>query len=198
MAGLVAFWADSTYGCIEPSRLMEIAGELGFPLASFTCTYGAGLATHGDESGKQRSVAPNIIIEMGCNDDAGLTPDDAVKRMRKQSWFTCLSSYISTVGRVIFIAQPGYRQAAGFARKQKKKSEEIGQLIEGSAWTGEAARLVREELGIDTVIFDVAAEEIYVGFVRNDRGELSQDEAACRSYKDHGVEYSENGKPALW
>ena len=147
---------------------------------------------------RDQSRARYIIIEMCYNEDAGLTPDDAVKRMHKQSWFTCLSSDISAVGSVILIAQSCYREVASNMRKQKKKDEDVGQLIQESAWTGEVARIVREELGIDMVIFGVPAEEIYVGFTRDDKDELWKDEAACGSYKDHGVDYSEDCNPALW
>ena len=198
MADVVALWADSTYGCIEASRLMDVAAELDFPLSSFTCAYGAGLATRGDESAERRCVARNVVVEMGYNDDSSLSQDEAAKRMRMQPWFAHLSSSASAVERVIFIAQPGYRQVAGAARRRRNRMYEMGQLIEGSAWTAEAARLVREELGIDTFVFDVPAEEIYVGFTRDEKGELWQDKASCRAYTDHGIEYSEDGKPAMW
>ena len=84
-------------------------------------------------------------------------------------------------------------------RKGTRKSYEDGQLIEGSRWTTEAAQLVWAELKIETVVFDVPAEEIYVGFIRKGV-DLWQDEAKCRycTVKDEGVDYSEDGQPALW
>jgi len=137
---------------------------------------------------------------MGYNDDSGLSADEAVKRMRKQDWFAALSKDVTAVERVIFIVQPGYRQVAGAARKRKKSASSFtwGQLIEGSTWTTEAAKLVRGELGIETTVFDAPAEEIYAGFTRDEAGALWQDKAKCRSYTDHGIEYSEDGTPALW
>mmetsp|Transcript_17668 Transcript_17668/g.49985 ORF Transcript_17668/g.49985 Transcript_17668/m.49985 type:complete len:169 (-) Transcript_17668:120-626(-) len=137
---------------------------------------------------------------MGYNDDSGLSADEAAKRMRKQDWFATLSKDATAVERVIFIAQPGYRQVAGAARKRKKSASSFvsGQLIEGSTWTTNAAKLVREELGIEAIVFDAPAEEIYAGFIRDEAGTLWQDKTKCRFYSSHGIEYSEDGSPALW
>jgi len=136
---------------------------------------------------------------MGYNDDSGLSADEVVKRMRKQGWFAALSKDVATVELVIFIVQPAYRQVAGAPRKRKKSASFVpGQLIEGSTWTTEAAKLVREELGIKTEVFDAPAEEIFAGFTRDEEGTIWQDKTKCRSYTDHGIEYSEDGTPALW
>ena len=64
--------------------MLELATELGFPLASFACTHGAGLAVRGDESCTKRGVAQTVIIEMGYNDDSSLSAYEATKRMRKK------------------------------------------------------------------------------------------------------------------
>ena len=165
----VAFWADSTYGYIDEERISNIAVELDFPLATFTCTHGAGLATKGIESTcRDRTAAPVVIIEMGYNDESQLSKDSAVVGMRKQSWFTALKDQVSTVKRAIFIQQPAYHQVAQKTcrRRGTRKSLADGQLIEGSRWTTEAAQLVWADLKIETVVFDVPAEEIYVGFIR--------------------------------
>eukprot|EP00927_Polykrikos_kofoidii_P062788 TRINITY_DN57597_c0_g1_i1.p1 TRINITY_DN57597_c0_g1~~TRINITY_DN57597_c0_g1_i1.p1 ORF type:complete len:231 (+),score=31.29 TRINITY_DN57597_c0_g1_i1:80-772(+) len=202
MAATVALWTDSTYGYLEEKQVFDLAAELDFPLSNFVCSYGAGLITRGDEAScSQPLVMDTVIIEMGYNDDCDISADEAAKRMRKQTWFTTLVRGRSVMRRVIFISQPAYRQVAGLARgKRRKKAAPMakGELIHGSAWTEEAARLVREEFDIETHVVDIPAEEQFVGFTRNEIGELWQDEAACRSYTDHGVEYTADGSPAIW
>ena len=195
----VALWADSTYAYIDEKLIHTIAVELHFPLENFTCTYGAGLCTKGTEMpGRTRTAAPVVIIEMGYNDDdeSLLSTWDARAGMREQSWFTALKHQASTVKRVIFIQQPSYYQVA---QKTLRRKKIFGKLIEGSRWTTEAAQLVWAELKIQTVVLDVPAEEIYVGFIR--RGvDLWQDEAKCRSYtiRSEDVDYSADCQPALW
>ena len=64
----------------------------------------------------------------------------------------------------------------------------MNKLIVGSRWTTEAAQLVWAELKIQTVVFDVRAEEIYDGFIRKGDDQLWQDSTMC----------SCNAKDALW
>ena len=61
-----------------------------------------------------------------------------------------------------------------------------------------AAERVEHMLGIKAVVFDEPAEEICVGFTRDDAGELLQDITKCRSYTSQEVDYSSDGMPALW
>ena len=106
------YWADSAYGYLEERRIVELAEELEFPLARFTCKHGAGLSTKGDKTGyfieifEERSAAQVVIIEMGYNDDKKLSTGDFAKGMQKQSWFTFLKDQSSTVKHVIFILRP--------------------------------------------------------------------------------------------
>jgi hypothetical protein len=207
MATSIAYWADSTYGYLEERRIVELAEELEFPLASFKCKHGAGLCTKGDKTGyiiemPERSAAQVVIIEMGYNDDKNLSTGAFVKGMQEQSWFTVLKEQVSTVKHVIFIQQPDYHQVAQKKCRsrsaRKSPSYEDGQLIEGSRWTTEAVQRVEDMLGIKAVVFDEPAEEIFLGFTRDDAGELWQDITKCRSKTFHGVDYSSDGMPALW
>ena len=177
----VALWADSTYAYIDEELIRTIAVELHFPLENFTCTYGAGLCTNNplfEKPGRTITAAPVVIIEMGYNDDdeSLLSTWDARAGMREQSWFTALKNQASTVNRVIFIQQPSYYQVAQKTYKGKKF---MNKRIVGSTWTTEAAKLVWDELKIQTVVLDVRTEEIYDGFIRKE-GDLWQDEAKCR------------------
>ena len=111
---VVALWADSTYTHLEEARVREIAAELHFSLDNFVVTYGAGLVKKGDETASgHRAVKHTVIIEMGYNDDTSISPEKAVLEMRKRVWFQRLSVDRSLVTRVIFIAQPSYRQVRG-------------------------------------------------------------------------------------
>jgi hypothetical protein len=182
---------------VKETRIKEVASELSFPLANFACYYGAGLASKGDESGGRQGAAEMVIIEMGYNDPENMSEQDAVSKMRKQTWFKTLSQARSDIKRVVFVRQPGYRQVAG-ARKRKGTQWERGQLVPGSQWTNAAAALVHDELDIATTVLEEPGEKLYAGMEIGDDGDLWQDIATCRSYTSSGVDYDKHGKPALW
>ena len=205
-AASVALWADSTYAYLvelDESAVRRLAERAGFPLASFTCAHGAGLATRGlHASHDTYDVAETVVVEMGYNDegfDTTTLAKDAAKRsqakrkMCTQSWYITLLRESPRVRHVLFVAQPGYRQAA-----QNTSRCEWGKLIDGSALTSVAAELVAEATRIETHVLDVPAEEMYIGFVRHD-GALWQDATKCVAYKDKsGVPCSKDGQPSLW
>jgi hypothetical protein len=191
----VALWADSTYAYIVEKLIRTIAAELHFPLENFMQSDGAGLCTKGLVEGRFETAAPVVIIEMGYNDESIISTCDALVRMREQSWFTALKNQASTVKRVIFIQQPSYYQVA---QQKCRKKKIYGKIIVGSRWTTEAAQLVWAELKIQTVVFDVRAEEIYDGFIRKEGDQLWQDDTRCRSYTIDHVDYSNDDRRALW
>jgi len=176
---------------------MGIAKGLNFPLSNFAASYGAGLATKGDESSVVRKVAEVVVIEMGYNDEAAVTSDQAVSQIRKQLWFTTLAQSQSIVKLVVFVNQPSYRQVAG-ARKRKGHQWAHGDVIHGSQFVPAAAQLVESELGICTTVLDKPGEELYAGLKLCENNELWQDVSTCRSYRSHGIDYDASNQPALW
>ena len=86
---------------------------------------------------------------------------------------------------------------AGAARK-KKNNWTYGQLIQGYTWTEMAKTLVQADLGIPTFVLETPGEDFFPGMKRDENGDLWQDEAACRSYTENGVEYNKKGGLALW
>jgi len=193
----VALWSDSTYGSLDTSKVQEVAKELGFPLSNFACSYGAGLATKGDETGVRREVAGLVIVEMGYNDEQMPGSNMTVQKMRQQLWFKALSEARAAVKSIVFVRQPSYCQVAG-TRKRKCETLARGSTVHGSQLTDAAAQLVRSELGIEVSILDRPADELFAGFTLGQNGEVWQDSATCRSYTSHGVDYDASDRPALW
>eukprot|EP00747_Dinoflagellata_sp_TGD_P179381 gnl/TRDRNA2_/TRDRNA2_30107_c0_seq1.p1 gnl/TRDRNA2_/TRDRNA2_30107_c0~~gnl/TRDRNA2_/TRDRNA2_30107_c0_seq1.p1 ORF type:complete len:247 (-),score=37.04 gnl/TRDRNA2_/TRDRNA2_30107_c0_seq1:135-875(-) len=199
MAPRIALWSDSTYGALEDAKVLQLTRDLGLPLSNYCCSYGAGLVCKGDETGLRREAAEIVVIEMGYNDDGSICAEEAMKKMQKQAWFSTLSEARSVVKRVIFIQQPSYHQVAGSRKRRKKGMQwQHGAMVHGSKWNDVARKLLHEQLGVEVCVLDVRGEELYAGLTRDADGELWQDASTCRAYTSHGIEYSENGQPALW
>lgn len=201
----VALWADSTYGPFEPQDLKNLAKELGFPLTSFTCSFGGGLTCKGDFHDPAGDPADVVIIEMGYNDPHDISAQEAANRMRQRKWYGVLQAAGSRVKCVVFVNQPSYKQVCPPRPKKKKKGIQAGwvkgSLVRGSKWTNEAIYLVQEELGIPALVFDASPQELFADMFIADKWDDSvywQNEAKCRKMVNHGEAYSEDGELALW
>lgn len=194
----VALWADSTYGPLEQVNIMKMAKEMEFPLSSFTCSFGAGLTVKGDFHDPAGQPADVVIIEMGYNDENSFSPTEAIEQMRKRKWYSVLWSSAAQIKFVVFVHQPTYKQTCPPRKKKKKRATEWaeGAPVEGSKWTDEAMTLVAE-LGIPTLCLKVPAAQLFEGMLVSDEcGVVWQ--SGGRSYTEAGVDYTEEGNPALW
>ena len=139
-------------------------------------------------------------MEMGYN-DCNVTQDKAAKSMTKQAWFQALAAGAGQVQRVIFIAQPSYHLCVMRPSGKKKSSNclNLGDMVAPPSWIVDAAvELVQRELHLETHVLIRPAEELYVGFCRDEAGELWQDASTCKTYTEHAVIYAANGEKALW
>jgi len=194
----VALWADSSYGPLESVDVLKLAKELEFPLSSFTCSFGAGLTVKGDFHDPAGKPADIVFIEMGYNDEGGIAPAEAGRRMRLRKWYTVLRDATSQVKFVIFVEQPTYKQTTPPKKKKKRPlpAWTPGAAVEGSKWTREAMALV-EELGLQPLCLQVPAEELFEGMLATDAAGVVW-QTGGRSYTEAGVDYAEGGELAMW
>lgn len=198
----VALWTDSTYYALQETDMLKLAHEMDFPLATFTCSYDAGLTVVGCDNHAGNATpkpADVVIIEMGYNDDSNLAENKVAFKMRKQTWYRVLAESTSIVKFVIFIHEPTYRQVCPPASKKQMKKWMKGTTVEGSKYTDEAMELC-QELGIPALCLKASsAEELYEGMLTTDEsGVVWQTEGACRSYTSEGNSFTADGQIALW
>jgi len=183
---------------LEQDDLIRLAGDLHFPLCSFTSSFGGGLTVKGDFHDPAGQPAEVVFIEMGYNDDNNISPEEAVRRMRHRKWYNVLKAAASHVKFVILVHQPSYRQTCPPKKKKKRPPPAWthGALVEGSKWTDEAMKLV-EELGIQAICLRTSPEELFGGMLVADAAGAAW-QAGGRSYTQHGIDYTEGGDLALW
>jgi hypothetical protein len=184
---------------LEEVNILKIAADLNFPLSSFTPSFGAGLTQKGDFHDPAGKPADIVIIEMGYNDEGKLSPAEAVNRMRQRKWYTVLRDAYEQVKFVIFVNQPNYKQVCPPKKAKYKKNWVYGALVEGSKWTDQAVQVVQQELGIQALTLTGSVEELFGGMLETDaEGTIWQAISKGGSYKANGMDFSENGEPALW
>ena len=183
---MVTLWTDSTYKSMSESEMRLVSQQAGVPMIAPKVVCGGGLTKKGQENELPAvpwTVAQTVLVEMGYNDPEDMTLEQALAGMRRQSWYSTLSSMRDHVGRVVFIRQEGYHQMAGAragSRATTTRALQPGQWVHGSRWTDAVARAVGDELRITTLVAIIGGDWSFRGFIRDVNGELWQDPACCR------------------
>lgn len=178
----VAHWADSSYGPLEEKDILKLAQEMDFPLVHFHSSYDGGLTVKGCDNHAGNPIpkpADVVFIEMGYNDDSGLSAEKVAGKMRKQTWYKTLAEAASLVKFVVFLDQPTYRQACPPKSQKQLKKWVRGAIVEGSKFTEEAIQ-VCHELGISAFCLKASADELFAGMLTTDEtGTIWQNEGTC-------------------